>query len=185
MKTMQLNYPTNITFNCTKCGKCCGNTSSKTRHILLLENDATNIATQTNKKIKQFTTQTPQKTPYIYEMKKNPKTGKCAFNKNNKCTIYDLRPLICRFYPFELTTNPDGTYTIRATEECPGIAHPKQNQINKLEEPYFQQLIKLAYEKLNQPAQQTQIKTASKDQPSPKYNHNSDTSTTTVPHSPH
>jgi Fe-S-cluster containining protein len=150
---MHLNYPPDVTFHCKKCGLCCGNTQNKTRHVLLLESDATNIATQTNRKITEFTTHTPQKTPYIYEMKKNPKTGKCIFNKNHKCTIYELRPLICRFYPFELTTKQEGIFTIRSTNECPGISHLERDKTNRLDESYFIELVKLAHEKLNKPTE--------------------------------
>jgi Fe-S-cluster containining protein len=148
---MHINFPTDISFHCTKCGLCCGNTPTRNRHILLLELDAQNISLNTNRNVKTFTMHTLQKAPYVYEMKKNLKTGKCVFNKNDKCTIYDSRPLICRFYPFELTTNTAGDFTIRATCECPAISHIEHNKIKKLDKEYFQELVKLAIQKL-QPA---------------------------------
>ena len=48
--------------------------------------------------------------------------GECFFLKDNKCTIYELRPLICRFYPFELKFDQDkDTHVFNYTLECPMI----------------------------------------------------------------
>ena len=49
------------------------------------------------------------KDSYSYEMKKNKK-GKCFFLKENQCCIYEFRPIICRFYPFELKFDLDQKY---------------------------------------------------------------------------
>jgi Fe-S-cluster containining protein len=47
--------------------------------------------------------------------------GKCIFLRGNACAIYDVRPLICRFYPFELRNGGDDKYFFLATDECPRI----------------------------------------------------------------
>jgi Fe-S-cluster containining protein len=65
------------------------------------------------------------KTPYRYEMKKNEQ-GKCFFLKDNQCQIYSKRPLICRFYPFELKYDHDlNIYVFNFTLECPEIGKGK------------------------------------------------------------
>ncbi len=115
-------YPANVNFDCNRCGLCCGDTKEKTRHILLLESEANSISAETSLSKQEFATQITDKTPYCYEMKK-PKGGTCFFLKDNQCSIYSLRPLICRFYPFELKFSEDkGTHVFDFTVECPGIS---------------------------------------------------------------
>jgi Fe-S-cluster containining protein len=103
---------------------CCGDTEKKTRHILLLQSEAEEIAKKTNQKTETFCEPIVGKEPYVYEMKKT--MGKCAFLKDNQCTIYELRPIICRFYPFELKFSSDqNRYLFSATLECVGIGKGK------------------------------------------------------------
>jgi Fe-S-cluster containining protein len=117
---MNFDYPRNIRFKCVKCGICCGNTQERTRHVLLLDEEADRIASGTNQPISDFASEIEDRTPYRYEMKKTAEDGKCVFLKQNRCIIYSKRPLICRFYPFGLTTN-EQQKTFYYTKECPGI----------------------------------------------------------------
>jgi len=136
-------YPTNIKFDCNKCGICCSDTTQKNRHILLLEQEAKKIAKHTSSCIPDFSTEIGDKFPYIYEMKKTSER-KCVFLKEEKCSIYRLRPLICIFYPFELEFNSDkGMHNFNFTVECPGISQGKVFQ-----EKDFKRLFKLAQERL-------------------------------------
>ncbi len=117
--------PTNVVFECSKCGLCCGDTEEKIRHILLLESETMVISTETSLSKKAFTEQIANKNPYCYEMKKNSE-GKCFFLKDNQCSIYALRPLICRFYPFELKFDQDkDQHVFNYTFECPEIGKGK------------------------------------------------------------
>jgi len=140
---LRFNYPLDIHFGCSKCGLCCGNTANKVRHVLLLKSDAERIAKKTNQVVDMFAAQTPGKLPYLYELRKSPE-GKCVFLYNNQCTIYDDRPLICRFYPFELSTDSEGVSTFRFTNECPGVCTTTAGIGDKLEVTYFRMLFELA-----------------------------------------
>ena len=143
---MSFNYPTAVRFQCAKCGICCGDTKEKTRHILLLKTEAEQIATATSQPTSEFTVKIKDKAPYNYEMKKT-ENGKCIFLKNNCCTIYTTRPLICRFYPFELKITHGGKHTFLYTPECPGI-----NKGPMLSKNYFRKLFRLARAKSRQTA---------------------------------
>jgi Fe-S-cluster containining protein len=134
---VDLDYPKKVRFQCIKCGICCGDTKQKTRHILLLTTEAKQIAAKTSHPISDFAVEIKDKTPYVYEMKKTMGEGKCVFLKNNQCTIYMFRPLICRFYPFELKTS-NNRCEFLYTDECPGINNGK-----KLGEDYFKKLWRL------------------------------------------
>jgi Fe-S-cluster containining protein len=136
-------YPASKKFECNKCGLCCGDTKQKTRHILLLETEAKKIAAHFSILILDFSTEIKDKHPYVYEMKKTNE-GKCVYLKDNQCSIYTLRPLICRFYPFELKFDKDkGLHNFDFTLECSGI-----NQGKVLNEKDFKKLFALAQESL-------------------------------------
>jgi len=74
--------------------------------------------------------------PYLYRMKKNS-GGKCLFLKDNRCAIYGIRPLICRFYPFELRSAGEDQYVFAYTNECPCIGSGPN-----LKREYFDKLFK-------------------------------------------
>ncbi len=137
MSRVDFTYPLNISFECNCCGLCCGDTETKTRHILLLESEAAAISSQTKLPIEQFAVRIWGKEPYVYEMKK-PSEGKCFFLKDNRCTNYDLRPLICRFYPFELRFETDkDTHVFSVTTECPTVGTGKRLIKRDFEELYY------------------------------------------------
>ncbi len=97
----------------------------------------------TGQSVSEFAEETERKEPYVYEMRK--KQGKCLFLKeDNICSIYALRPLICRFYPFMLETEGN-SHKFTATSECPRIASPKSGECGKvLDFFYFRRLLKTA-----------------------------------------
>jgi len=142
---MSSSYPKNAVFECTKCAVCCGDTETRTRHILLLTGETRHISKAISKPIEDFARKTEDHDPYTYEMKKTESEGRCVFLNKNKCTIYRLRPLICRFYPFRLETT-DGEYIFSLTNECQGIGTG-----NPLRRNYFESLFRHACERLRKP----------------------------------
>jgi len=74
--------------------------------------------------------------PYIYQMRKT-ENGKCFFLKDNLCSIYQIRPLICRFYPFKLQNIGSSKYVFAYTKECPGIGKK-----SLLERDFFEKLFR-------------------------------------------
>lgn len=110
----------------------------------MLESEAEEISAETGKPIEEFANESNGTHPYVYEMVKLD--GECVFLKDNKCTIYKLRPLICRFYPFELKFDANrDVHVFTATSECPMIGQGKQLSKND-----FKVLFKLAEERLPQ-----------------------------------
>jgi Fe-S-cluster containining protein len=143
-----------------KCGVCCGDTKEKTRHILLLRTEAEQIATITSRPISKFAVKIKNRMPYSYEMKKRAEDGKCVFLEKNLCTIYSLRPLICRCYPFELKSSHNRKYTFLFTEECLGI-----NKGRMLSEGYFRKMFLLAQAKHRQIADLNRVRWFSRTSP--------------------
>lgn len=136
---MHLKYPKNLRFVCLKCGICCGDTKQKKRHILLLRSEAERISVLTGQKIKEFAKRVDGKAPYVFEMRKAHENRKCVFLSEKSCIIYSERPLICRFYPFELRVTEESEYSFRGTRECPGLGKG-----DNLARGYFQTLAELA-----------------------------------------
>jgi Fe-S-cluster containining protein len=58
--------------------------------------------------------------PYVCRVKKTSE-GKCVFLSGETCTVYSVRPLVCRFYPFELKPAGNKRYVFSYTDECPSI----------------------------------------------------------------
>jgi len=143
---VNFDYPTAVRFQCIKCGICCGDTKEKTRCILLSRAEADQIAKATSQPISKFAAKIEGKAPYSYVMKKR-ENGKCAFLENDRCTVYSLRPLICRFYPFELKVSHSGKPIFLYTEECPGI-----NNGRLLNKGDFRKMFRLASAKFRQSA---------------------------------
>ena len=85
----------------------------------------------------------------MFEIYKNPQTGMCLFLKDNRCTIYEQRPLICQFYPFELTTDENETFAFKETDECLGISRTKSKGGKRLGELFFEGLLELARNELS------------------------------------
>ena len=140
---MDFNYPDGLRFECNTCGLCCGDTPKKIRHILLLQREVEDIAVRTSRAINVFCTEVIDKFPYVYEMKKATE-GKCVFLESNLCSIYSLRPLICRFYPFELKFDlKKEAHVFDFTLECPAI-----NQGKVLSQKDFEKLFVLAQKRL-------------------------------------
>lgn len=139
---LAFSFPQNPRFKCTNCGICCGDTKEKTRHILLLKTEVKQIAKKTTKTLPEFAVIVEGKQPYCYEMRKV--NAQCVFLKDKRCGIYLFRPLICRFYPFQLSFNDDSQkYVFEFTLECPGL---KSGQI--LSKADFMELFGLAQERL-------------------------------------
>ena len=140
---MRFSYPEDICFRCTRCTLCCGDTKSRTRRIILLKEEARTISEAILRPVEAFATMTRGREPYVYEMRKTLGEGKCIFLESADCGIYAVRPLVCRFYPFELVTLKNGKLRFFCTEECPGIGRGE-----RLERKYFENLFRWACEKL-------------------------------------
>jgi len=142
---MEFDYPKNVRFECERCALCCGDTKNRTRLILLLRIEAERISRKTLKNVDDFAEKIEGFEPYVYRMRKT-KDGKCIFLKDKLCSIYQIRPLICTFYPFELKVGSN-KYIFAYTDECPAIGKGL-----KVTKSYFERLFKKFIELMNKNA---------------------------------
>lgn len=99
-----------VGFECDCCGKCC--TSEYNDHVFLMDEDTLRIAENMGMDYL-------QPAPYydfcdnlgrFYVMGyalKSKTNGNCIFYTENKCEHYDIRPAICRIYPYMLHREED------------------------------------------------------------------------------
>jgi Fe-S-cluster containining protein len=104
----------------------------------MLKSEAQRIAKATSKPVEEFAAKTKQHEPYAYEMKKTLGDAKCIFLRGNSCAIYECRPVICRFYPFEFRPADNGIDEFQHTEECLGIGKGE----HVLRKAYFEGLLR-------------------------------------------
>lgn len=131
---MSFKFPKHVCFECNGCALCCGDTKNRIRTILLLKLEADRISKKTSKRIEEFAENIEGSEPYVYRMRKTA-DGKCVFLRDDLCSVYDVRPLICRFYPFELKDTKKGKYVFAYTDECPCIGRG-----SVLKREYFEKL---------------------------------------------
>jgi len=111
-----------------------------------MRTEANRISQRTFKEFAEFAEKIEGFEPYAYIIRKTDQ-GKCIFLKDNACTIYPARPLVCRFYPFEL--NLEGTKHVFAhSTECPAIG--KGPRVKK---EYFRRLFEMAKAQMNEDAE--------------------------------
>lgn len=134
-----VSYPDNVSWECQRCGLCCQDTAGHARRIRLLPAEVSEISRKTDSPVEELATHS-SKDPYRYEMRKDG--GKCRFLEGNVCQIYPNRPLVCRYYPFEMKSERDSVRITLALGGCVG-----SNKGKRLYKSFFRKLAKVAIER--------------------------------------
>ena len=80
---------------------------------------------------------------------KEKEDGSCIFlkhnveSKNYTCTIYEFRPSVCRFYPFEFLSTDHSTGVLRIIPCCNGLNASDEELVDRkfIEENLFESII--------------------------------------------
>ncbi len=115
---MEMVVPKNLRFECQRCARCCGDTSHRGRNLLLTKKEVEKIAKRTRRSPMSFASPISNNGHYGYKMKK--RSGKCAFLVGKACGIYDIRPIVCRFFPLSMDRK-NKRYVFEVSDDCPGI----------------------------------------------------------------
>ncbi len=104
---------------CHKCihakVNCCSNPCIDSP--MILPKEAEEIAKVSNKTISDFAEPIDFATMHndyalkkLYQMKRQKDNNSCVFYKDCKCSIYDIRPIDCRIFPYDIKLEKDGNY---------------------------------------------------------------------------
>lgn len=138
-----IRHPPRLRWTCIRCGNSCRDIGERKRNILLTARDLGRITNETKMEPRRFSISSRTNSPYTKKMRKIG--GSCFFLKGTKCTIYNARPLICRFYPFSLVRSENGEVRIGFDPACSGIG--KGNYCGNR---FYYGLTRLAREELSQ-----------------------------------
>lgn len=123
----------NLKFQCTGCGKCCRETV-----VLVTDVDVRRLMENTGlaaKEIVRFFKPEEfvmeKRHPFWIQFDSGPavmglrwNSGQCRFlGVDDRCGVYDARPVTCREYPFSVVQDSDGAFQsleIEHVVECPG-----------------------------------------------------------------
>ena len=112
--------------NCVKkSATCCSNPCVDSP--MLLPNEAREIAKARNIEIEEFAKtvdfakmHSDKGLKNLYQMKRQENSSSCYFYRDAKCTIYDIRPIDCRIFPYDIKLESDGNYYLvyYLTNDC-------------------------------------------------------------------
>lgn len=111
-------YRDGLRFECTGCGACC---SKEPGYVWVSEEELIIIARYLNITIDDFAQKHLRLVDGMISLKEDPKTYDCTFLKDNRCTIYPVRPIQCKTFPWwhENLKNPEAWK--EAAKKCEGI----------------------------------------------------------------
>ncbi len=111
-------------FRCTGCSECCRGMADGSNQVLVGADEIRRIIESTGLKWEEIAEPYPEfietaggnRITFAWCLRRNG--DHCTFLDGNRCTIYPVRPWICRTYPFMLTC--EGL----RTGECRGLGTP-------------------------------------------------------------
>ncbi len=112
-------YQNGLRFQCTQCGMCCLFSEGV---VYLNEEEARQLADFLELPLTEFYQQyTEVESSTGLRVLQSTPSGACVFYQEGKCSVYSVRPLQCRTYPF-WPENLTSAYQWKQTaRECPGI----------------------------------------------------------------
>ncbi len=113
-------YKEGLHFECTGCGRCC---TGQPGYVWLSEEEIGKISAYLNISIEEFMHRYVRKTvSNCYSLLETLPSYDCVFFRDNRCTIYPVRPTQCRTFPWW----PENLKSKHAWKEtarhCEGIA---------------------------------------------------------------
>ncbi len=118
-----------FSFDCTKCGKCCTGRGN----VYFSIQDMQNLKKFLNLNLEEWKFFVSK----VFSFRRNGyfihKTyTKCYFlDENKKCTIYPIRPLQCRTFPFWPFHFKSKNHLLTLVNNCPGSNVNQKNQLQK------------------------------------------------------
>lgn len=113
-------YSEGLKFKCTGCGKCC---TGAPGYIWVSREEIEIIAAHLKMPVEKFSMRYLKKVGKRYSLVEFSKTYDCVFLKDNKCSIYQVRPTQCRTFPWWVENLNSPEAWREAAKHCEGISH--------------------------------------------------------------
>ena len=127
-------YHAGLQFECTQCGNCC---SGNPGYVWTTREEIKEIARFLGNHDSRLDKTHLRRVGFRYSLTEK-KGGDCIFLKRTDgktmCTIYPVRPLQCRTWPFWSSNLASSKAWNRAGENCPGINHGKKYTFIQIED---------------------------------------------------
>ncbi len=124
-------YADGLRFECTACGKCCVNHGEGFEYVYSTRKERRAIAARLELSLKRFEKEYCEQAGADLSFKS--KDQACIFLQDGQCSIYELRPVQCRTFPFwrELLED-EATWERDVADFCPGVGQGPVHDINAI-----------------------------------------------------
>ncbi len=112
-------YTKGLKFQCTGCGKCC---TGAPGYVWVSQEEITAIAKFLKIPEDKFIIRYLRKVGKRYSLVEFSKNYDCVFLKDNKCSIYSVRPTQCRTFPWWAQNLSSPEAWEEAAKYCEGIS---------------------------------------------------------------
>lgn len=119
-----------LRFKCTGCGRCC---TGSPGYAFLSELDMERLSAHFSLSVQEFAKKYTRLVEGLYALLEKPTFGDCIFLENNRCTVYEVRPIQCQTFPWWIHNLRDPEDWKEASEKCEGINHPDAPIVSSLE----------------------------------------------------
>lgn len=113
-------------FKCTGCGKCC---TGSPGYVFLAPRDLTLLANHVHLSEEEFIKHYTHVVEDQLSLIDSQGTDACIFLKDNKCSVYESRPIQCRTFPWWAYHLENKKSWERAGIDCEGINHPEASLV--------------------------------------------------------
>ena len=114
-------YKNGVRFGCTGCGKCC---TGQPGYVWVSEKEIEAIAEHLKLSVKDFGMRFLRLVSGRHSLVEFKKNHDCVFLKEKQCSIYPVRPVQCRTFPFWKRTLSSPEAWATTAMDCEGINHP-------------------------------------------------------------
>jgi Fe-S-cluster containining protein len=111
-------YKQGLRFECTGCGGCC---TGAPGYVWVTEEEIEAIANHLNLSVDYFSKKYVRVAEGKYSLKETLPNNDCVFLQDKRCTVYEVRPVQCRTFPFWTHLLKSKKEWEEAAKSCEGI----------------------------------------------------------------
>jgi len=109
-----------LKFKCTGCGGCC---TGSPGYVFLSNSDLEKLSNHFKLELNQFQQKYTRYVDGQYALLDRPGSEDCIYLQDNKCTVYDARPIQCKTFPWWIHNLRGPKDWEEAASRCEGINH--------------------------------------------------------------